>query len=130
MNESPKLAMGSYTIGDIPEIPFTFHAAKKSDRTWLLFGRFMPDIKMLPGRLREQLDRKAGKLSRYQDEGKTTILLVESGDIALMDDSIMLDRLRQAYNNGLPHGVDQIWFADTSIREEILFTDMTKAMTR
>lgn len=85
---------------------------------------------MLPGRLREQLDRKTGKLSRYKDEGKTTILLVESGDIALMDDSIMWDSLRQAYPSGLPCGVDQIWFADTSIRQEIIFTDMTRAMTR
>lgn len=130
LNEAPKLAMGSYTIGDIPEIPFEFHATKrKSNRTGLLFSRFAPDIKMLPDRLREQLDRKAGKLSRYKDEGKTTILLVESGDIALMDDSIMWDSLRQAYHSGLPRGVDQVWFADTSIREEILFTDMTKAMT-
>jgi hypothetical protein len=85
---------------------------------------------MLPDRVREQLDRKAGKLSRYRDEGKITILLVESDDIALMDDSIMWESLRQAYPIGLPSKVDQIWFADTSIREEILFRDMTKAMAR
>jgi hypothetical protein len=130
LNEAPKLAIGSYTIGNIPEIPFEFHATKrKSDRTGLLFGRFAPHIKMLPGRLREQLDRKAGKLSRYKDEGKTTILLVESDDVALMNDSIMWGSLREAYHSGPPRGVDQVWFADTSIREEILFTDMTKAMT-
>lgn len=131
LNESPKLAIGSHAVNDISEIPFEFHATKrKSDRPGLLFGRFEPDIKMFPSRLREQLDRKAGKLSRYRAEGKITILLVESDDIALMDDSIMWDGLKQAYPTGLPGGVDQIWFADTSIREEVVFTDMTKAVAR
>jgi len=129
--ESPKLATGSHNIRCALGIPFEFHVTKKkSDRPGLLFGRFAPDIKKLPSRLREQLDRKAGKLSPYRNEGKITILLVESDDIALMDDSIMWDGLRQAYPTGLPGGVDQIWFADTSIREEVIFTDMTKAVAR
>ncbi len=47
-----------------------------------------------------------------------------------MNDGIMWDALRSAYPDGLPQGVDQIWFADTSILEEILFADMTKAVGR
>ena len=131
LHESPKLATGSHNISNALGIPFEFHVTKKkSDRPCLLFYRFAPDIKKLPSRLREQLDRKAVKLSPYKNEGKTTILLVESNDIALMDDSKMWDSLRQAYSAGLPDGVDQIWFADTSICEEVIFTDMTKVVAR
>jgi len=131
LNESPKLAIGSHAVNDIFQIPFEFHATKrKSDRPGLLFFRFAPDIKMLPCRLREQLDPKAAKLSTYREVGKITILLVESNDIALMNDSIIWGGLRQAYPTGLPSGVDQIWFADTSIREEVVFTDMTTAVAR
>ena len=129
--ESPRLAYGAHEVRATHEIPFGFRAMKrKSDRPGLSVGRFAPDTKTFPSRLREQLDRKATKLSRYKNEGKITLLLVESDDIALMDDSIMWDSLRQAYPNGLPEGVDQVWYADTSIPKEVLFTDMTRAMVR
>lgn len=131
LNEAPKLPMGSSMKLNIPGIPFELHImTRNSPRNGLVFGRFAPDIESLPSRLREHLDRKAGKLLRYKGEGRTTILLVESNDIALMNDSIMWDGLGQAYPAGPPSGVDQIWFTDTSIREEIIFTDMTKAVTR
>jgi hypothetical protein len=131
LNESPKLAMGAHTIEDVPGIPFEFYAMKKSSiRTGLLLGRFAPNDHTLPDRLRDQLDRKIEKLSPYKAQNKTTILLVESDDIALMNDGIMWDGLRLAYPDGLPQGLDQIWFADTSIPEELLFTEMTQAVIR
>lgn len=131
LDEAPKLPIGSHTIMNVPEIPFEFYAAKRSSsRTGLLFGRFAPNDQTLPHRLREQLDRKVKKLSPYKGKNKTTILLVESNDIALMNDGIMWDGLRLAYPDGLPQGLDQIWFADTSIPKEILFTDMTQAVVR
>ena len=131
LDEAPKLPIGSHTIKAVPEIPFEFHSAKRSSsRTGLLFGRFAPNDHTLPDRLREQLDRKAKKLSPYKGNNKTTILLVESDDVALMNDGIMWDGLRSAYPDGLPQGLDQIWFADTSIPEEILFTDITQAVVR
>ena len=118
-------------IKDVPGIPFEFYAAKKSSsHAGLLFGRFAPDDQTLPDRLREQLDRKIEKLSPYKSQNKTTILLVESDDIALMDDAIMWDGLKSAYPDGLPQGLDQIWFADTSISEKILFADMTQSVIR
>lgn len=130
-DESPKLAFGSHEVRSTPGIPFTFHVIKKrSDRPGLILGRFAPDIQGLSSRLRKQLDRKAVKLSRYKSEGKITILLVESNDIALMDDSKMWESLKQAYPNGLPDGVDQVWYADSSIPENILFTEMTRAFIR
>lgn len=129
--ESPSLAYGAHDVKATQEIPFSFRATKKSsDHPGLSVGRFAPDTRSLPSRLREQLDRKATKLSRYKDSGKITILLVEADDIALMDDSIMWDSLKQAYPSGPPDGIDQVWYADTSIPEEVLFTDMTKAMAR
>lgn len=131
LDEAPKLPIGSHTIKNVPKIPFEFYAEKRSSsRTGLFFGRFAPNDGTLPDRLREQLDRKVKKLSPYKGKNKTTILLVESDDIALMNDGIMWDGLRSAYPDGLPQGLDQIWFADTSILEEILFTDMTQAVVR
>lgn len=131
LSDSPKLTLGRHTIVDVPGIPFEFHATKKdSSRAGLLFGRFVPNDQTFPNRLRDQLDRKIDKLSPYKSRNKTTILLVESDDIALMDDGIMWDGLRSAYAHGLPEGLDQVWFADTAIPEESLFTDMTRAVNR
>ncbi|WAC06805.1 MAG: hypothetical protein OS130_11160 [Thermodesulfobacteriota bacterium] len=131
LDEAPKLPIGFHAIKGVPEIPFEFYAAKRSSSlTGLLFGRFAPHDQTLPDRLREQLDRKIKKLSPYKVRNKTTILLVESDDIALMNDGIMWEGLRSAYPDGLPQGLDQIWFADTSIPEEILFIDMTQAVVR
>ncbi len=131
LDEAPELPIDSHTIMNVPEIEFEFYAERRSSsRTGLFFGRFAPNDDTLPDRLRVQLDRKVKKLSPYKGKNKTTILLVESGDIALMNDGIMWDGLRSAYPDGLPKGLDQIWFADTSIPEEILFTDITQAVVR
>jgi hypothetical protein len=131
LNDSPGLSMGHHTIRDVPGIPFEFYAKKRdSSLTGLLFARVAPNDQTLPNRLREQLDPKIKKLSPYKNQNKTTILLVESDDIALMNDGIMWDGLRSAYLKGLPQGLDQIWFADTSIPEKVLFTDMTQSVNR
>ena len=55
----------------------------------------------------------------------TTILLIENDDIALMNEVKMLDAIRGAYPDGLPCGVDEIWFADTSIPKEPRFQNFT-----
>jgi len=89
-----------------------------------------PNDQTFPKRLNKQLDQKINKLSLYKDKDKNTILLVESDDVALMNDGIMWEGLRLAYPNGMPKGLDEIWFADTSIPEEIIFTNMTKAVDR
>jgi len=131
LNEAPNLAMGMHTVRGVSGIPFEFHVTKKiSNRSGLIFGRFIPNDQTFPNRLREKLAQRVDKLSRYKNKGKTTILLVESDDIALMNDGIMWDGLRSAYPEGMPEGLDEIWFADTSIPEEIVFTDMTKAVVR
>ena len=65
------------------------------------------------------------KLRKYQEPSGTTMLLVENDDIALMSEAKMLDALLEAYADGLPQGVDEIWFADTSIPDKPQFRDFT-----
>lgn len=76
------------------------------------------------------MDRKGAKLAKYQEPGTTTVLLVENGDIALMNDGKMLDAIRNAYPDGLPPGVDQLWFVDTSISDSPQFRDFSADLSR
>ena len=89
------------------------------------FARLEPEDDTLPARIRKILDRKTMKLRKYQGPFATTILLVENDDIALMNEFKMLDGIREAYADGLPQGVDEIWFADTSIPDKPQFHDFT-----
>lgn len=89
------------------------------------FARVAPRDSTLLTRAKEILDRKAMKLKRYQVPGTTTILLVENGDIALMNEPKLLDAIQGACPEGLPRGVDQIWFADTSLPEDPRFREFT-----
>ncbi len=129
LNEALELPLGRYVISGVPELPFEFRADKhSSERTGLLFNRPAPNDDTFSNRLRDQVDPKILKLSPYKGQNKRTILLIESSDLSLMDDSIMRAGLKSAYPNGLPQGLDQIWFADTSWPEEILFTEMTQSV--
>jgi hypothetical protein len=56
------------------------------------------------------------------------VLLVESEDIALMNEAKMLAAVRTAFADGPPSGVHQLWYVDTSIPIEILFKDFTLAL--
>jgi hypothetical protein len=124
---SPTLSDGSHNIPGEAGIPFQFHVTKSHDRQpGLFFSRYDPNDNSLPERLKIQIERKACKLKPYQENEYSTILLVESNDIALMNESIMLNAIQRGFNNKLPDGVDQVWFADTSISEDILFSDFTK----
>ena len=89
------------------------------------FARFDPEDDTLSVRIRKQMNRKARKRRKYHGSTGTTILLVENDDIALMNEDKMLDALREAYPDGLPQGVDKIWFADTSILGRPQFRDFT-----
>ena len=89
------------------------------------FARFEPQDDTLTARAKYLLDRKAIKLLKYQTANTTTILLIENDDIALMNEMKLLEAIREAYPDGLPQGVDEIWFADTSIPQKLLFRDWT-----
>lgn len=126
ITDTPHLPDEHYVLDNIPGIPFKLHVNKEIDSSLgVRFGRFAPNDNTLANRIKTQCDRKARKLAKYQGAGKTTILLIESYDIALMHPSIMLQGIRGAYPNRLPPGVDKIWYADTSIPDYIRFTDFT-----
>jgi len=125
-NKAAHLAEGHHVFDNIPGIPFRLRVKKASNRRpGIFFGRFEPDDETLPDRIREQFDRKANKLAKYHVPGKTTVLLIENDDIALMNEGRMLDAIQKAYPNGPPQGVDQVWYADTSIPSKIEFRDFT-----
>jgi len=71
--------------------------------------------------------QKADKLKKYQKAAYRTILLLENNDLANMSFSTMVGAIEDAYPEGLPDGVDRIWFADTSIPESRQFFNLTPA---
>ena len=127
--DNPRLADGPHWINNIPGIPFPFHVIKEHDPSQgVRFSRLPPEDTYLPNRVRKLFDRKAKKLRKYQNPGKTTVLLVESNDIALMDvqGQMLLKAIREAYSFGLPVGVDKIWYVDTAdLPDWITFKDFT-----
>ncbi|MDE0256059.1 MAG: hypothetical protein OYG32_14805 [Rhodospirillaceae bacterium] len=107
------------------EFPIVMSVWKKTAPSTVGFARFDPKDDTLPLRIRNLLDRKAKKLRKYQESSSKTIILLENDDIALMNEAKMLDALREAYPDGLPLGVNEIWFADTSISDNPQFYDFT-----
>jgi hypothetical protein len=129
INSSASLPDGTHSIHLEPDIPFGFHVNKASSgRAGLIFSRIAPEDRSMSDRLRVQLSRKVKKLAPYKRKGYKTVLLVESEDIALMDENTMLEAIRNAFSGIIPAGVDQVWFVDTSIPAELLFFDMTGAI--
>lgn len=133
INESPKLVNGHHVLGNVPGIPFKLTVFKDTGMPpRLLFSRFDPNDNTLSNRLKVLCDRKAKKLGKYQGTGTMTVLLIQNNDIALMHPIIMRREIQKAYPNGLPPGVDKIWYADTAeVRKipvkasDITFEDFT-----
>jgi hypothetical protein len=127
--ESPKLPYRLSIIEGANSIPFRFRVIKETKRIkkhlGVRFGRLVSEDKTLPDRIRMQFKEKAEKLGIYKANGKTTILLIESDDFQLMNHGIMFNAITDAFGDGLPGEIDQIWFADTSIPEELEFMDFT-----
>jgi hypothetical protein len=127
IEDCPQLPDGRHTLENLAGIPFRIRVTKQSGRPpRIIFGRIAPEDKSLPGRIRQQLDLKIKKLAPYQECGLITVLLIESDDIALMNEVKMLDAIRSAYPDGLPPSVGEIWHVDTSIPSEIEFRDFTE----
>ncbi len=133
VNYGPTLGSGNHEI-TLPtsaptEFPIVMHVWKGAAPLIIGFARFEPEDNTLPSRMRKLLDRKAKKLETYQGTSFTTMILVENDDIALMNEAKMLAALRKAYPYGLPQGVNEIWFADTSISDKPQFYDFTAKVT-
>jgi hypothetical protein len=53
------------------------------------------------------------------------VLLIESSDINLMNTATLLGALERAYG-GLPPDIDEVWFADTALPDQVLFENFTR----
>lgn len=109
---SPTLACGRHEIDDISDIPFTLSVYKCDDLgAGVFFSRSVSPDETFGERLRSIIERKAKKLEPWASHSR--VLLIESDDIALTNHVTFWKALRGEYPNGLPRGVDQIWYADT-----------------
>ena len=125
INDVSQLDDGRHILDSVPGIPFRLHVKKASARPpGIFFGRFEPHDDSLPDRIHGLFERKAKKLAKYHSKGLTTILLVESDDIALMNELILFEAIRMAYPEEPPAGVDQIWYADTTIPSQLKFLEL------
>jgi hypothetical protein len=124
IEEAPLIQEGNHLIQVIPEIP-CLRIRKGGRRPGVIFARSAPDDDTLPKRMRELIDRKVKKLAEYHRRGKTTILLLDGWDSSLMNQGIMFNAMQDAYPQGIPSEIDQIWFAYTDDPDEIDFIDFT-----
>ena len=116
--DSLRLPDGKQKIKDAPGIPFPFFVEKDNHRPpGVFFSRREPKDSTLPDRIRERMVDKVSKLAPYRTLGHTTVLLLESPDLALMNPDILIDAIKKAFPSGLPAGLDRVWFADTSVPE-------------
>ena len=127
VGQAKHLSDGDHVLDDVPGIPFKLHVHKETDvpRT-LFFARIKPnDDFTLSSRIKSQLDRKAKKLAKYHLCGKTTILLVESSDYALMNRAKMQSAIKEGFGDESPLGVDEVWYAERFEGDSIRFTNFT-----
>ena len=118
------LADGCRVLNGVPDIPFQFDVIKGSELPKdILFALVNPDDSTIPEHIKALIDRSAKKLSKYQSNKKTTVLLIESNDPALMNDRI-LGAIRKAYPEGLPSEINQIWYGETA--EKPIYVATTK----
>ena len=133
LEDVPHLGSGDHEFDDIPSIPFTVRVKKCSQPPFCLWFRRSSPKQLSPGfpssRVNKrpplpdyfgaQLDKKAKKLASYNHCGKTTVLLIESGDYAFMTRRIMLSWIKEEFPNDLPDGVEQIWYATRYMEERV-----------
>jgi len=125
VNEVPTLPDGRSCLEDVVGVPFRINATKVSHRPpRISFARHEPLDDTLHARIRDLFDRKAQKLSKYKGDW-ITVLIVENSDIALMNTEKLIGAIHQAYPAGIPSDIDQLWYADTAIPDDIEFYDIT-----
>jgi len=115
---------GAHTT-PVPGVPFVVSITKESNRPAGLFCmRVAPPDDNLAERCGVLLNRKAKKLKPYRAAGKTTVILLESRDMALMNVFKLSEAVRQAFPSGLPDGVDELWHADASVPAAMEFWNL------
>ena len=109
--KASSLSEGTHSISGLENIPFDFQVIRMNAPPFgLFFARIAPNNDTLAPEIRRLFVAKGAKLARYKKDGRETILLVESGDVALMNYAIFCRAVRDSYPDGLPHELDAIWF--------------------
>lgn len=108
LKEAPKCADGHHRLTNVPGVPFAFDVRKGGPIKFdgVRFSRYEPNDDTLSVRLRDQLagrHKKFAALDRYRTEGKTTLLLLQSGDVALMSAVKMVEALKAAFPTRPPN---------------------------
>lgn len=124
VRQVPLLPHGT-TEHNIPDIPFSITVVKPSGPPRLWFARFAKNDPHFSDRLRRLVNDKAEKLAKYGEAGYHTILLLENGDLANMNRTMMITAVEEAYRENLPVGLNRIWYADTSISDSYQFWNIT-----
>lgn len=115
----PTLQHGS-SNHNVPGLPFKIYIEKRdSDDPRFILCRTAHDDNTLPARMQDLVERKARKLLPYAHDGYDTFLLIESGDIALMDTELMVSAVEAALERNSNVVPDEVWYADTSIPAEL-----------
>ncbi|MEQ1716198.1 MAG: hypothetical protein ABL907_09470 [Hyphomicrobium sp.] len=113
--QAAHFAFGATCGVQIKGLPFLIDVRKSEfllDGIW--FTRSAPVDSTLPERLRRTVRRpgkksKLAALPKYRDNGKSTMLLLESCDIALMNDTIVAEAFTTAFPVW-PSELDGLWF--------------------
>lgn len=112
----------------IAGVPFSFDIYKSTSRKpGITFLRYDPeeDESFIINRIQELFNSKFNKLKKYKLSGKTTLLLVQSSDAALISPEKLKKLILESYINGLPSGIDQIWIAYTPEPDNVMFLNST-----
>ncbi len=130
LDEVPQLPFDKLRTVSIEGIPFPLTMHKSiSD----LPGLFLIRSDIENGDFSERLksiDGKAQKLAKYRDNCSLLILLIENDDLANMNRGIMIEAVEKSYPQSLPHGLDRIWYADSSSSGSVQFWNVTPASRR
>jgi hypothetical protein len=114
VNEATRLADGRHHMTGVTGVPFAFDATKGGPIKFdgVRFARYDPGDCTFATRLSDQLagrHKKLAKLGRHKADGKTTALLLESRDVALMNPVKMIEGIEAAFP-ARPPELDEVWF--------------------
>lgn len=126
--EAQQISEGRPRVTRPPGVPFNvtvWNCGSLPKPTRVAFGRFTIADDTLQQRVREQCDRKVSKLAPYKGQGYRTILLLENDDIGNMNHVKMAQTVMGAYPEGLPAGVDELWYISSPIQPELHFLDLS-----
>jgi hypothetical protein len=131
LDEVPQLPFDKLTTVSIEGIPFPLTVHKSiSDLPGLFLIRSDVENSDFSERLKSQVDVKAQKLAKYRNSCNPLIVLIENDDLANMNRGKVIEAVEASYPQSLPHGIDRIWYADSSSSGPVQFWNVTPASRR